>query len=195
VGGRPMLQYVVERMHAVPQTQVRVVTRSDKHDVAQCARRLGADVILGCPSTPAASIILGVRGCSPDDVVLLGYPDTIWQPADGFTRLVDRFEDADAVLGLFTSAALSRSDVVSIHTDGRVARVDVKPSRPRSDLIWGCAAARAVVLEGLAAYEEPGLLFDDLARGGRVRGVVLSDDYIDVGTPDALAAARNRYGA
>ena len=66
--------------------------------------------------------------------------------------------------------------------------------RPRSSLVWGCAAARRAVFSDLAAYDEPGPLFDRVAQAGRVRGVRLPGQLIDVGTPAALRQAVGIYG-
>jgi NDP-sugar pyrophosphorylase family protein len=69
--------------------------------------------------------------------------------------------------------------------------VQVKPVEPASDLIWGCAATTASVVGRLTDAAEPGELFDRLARAGRVAGIYLSDEWLDVGTPEALQRARS----
>jgi hypothetical protein len=68
----------------------------------------------------------------------------------------------------------------------------VKPAKPRGTLIWGCGAARAGALAGLAGHAEPGQWFDKRAKAGRVRGVDLQADFIDIGTRAALERARSR---
>ena len=190
VGGRPVLDYVVERMRLVPCTEIRVVTRPEKRDVAERARELGAMVIEGRPASVSESILLGLRGVAVDAVVVLGFPDTVWEPEDGFATLVAALDDkAEVVLGCFRSDALERSDVVVADGDGRVRAVQVKPSRPASDLVWGCCAARARAFAGLRAHAEPGLLFGALAPTGAVRAVRFDGEFLDIGTPEALARA------
>ena len=194
VGGRPLMDYVVERMRAAPCDEVRIVTRPDKRDVIEHAAELGAQVVEGRPETLAESVALGVEGLHPDDVALIGLPDTIWEPADGFTQLLAGLNgDADVVLGLFASPEPERSDVVSLDESGRVTAVAVKPDRPRTNLIWGCAAARVGALDGLDQLEWPGDHFDALARAGRARAVQLGAGYLDVGTRDALSRAEARF--
>lgn len=194
LGGRPVFEYVVERMRAGGAREIRLVTRPEKTDVASAARAAGIQVLLGHPPNAAASISLALEALAPEDVVLLGYPDTIWHPEDGFARVVELLlsEDANVVLGLFSTADLTRSDVVVCDPGGRVITVAVKPDDPPSDVIWGCAAARVGALEGLSEVEAPGYLFDRLARTGSVRGLFLSDSWIDIGTPEGLRAARGR---
>lgn len=191
VGGRPLLDYLLERMRAAGCSEIRVVTRPDKRDVAELARARGATVVLGRPDHVSRSLLLAAEGLEPNARVLLGFPDTIWEPVDGLVRLLERLdEDADVVLGLFRTPDLTRSDVAMVDEDGFVTAVQVKPERPASDLIWGCAATTAALLEGLHAVPEPGLLWDSLAHSRRVAGVFLSDVWLDAGTPEALRRAR-----
>jgi hypothetical protein len=142
------------------------------------------------PASVGESLAAGARGLEDDVVVVFGFPDTVWHPVEGFGRLLPRLdEDVDVVLGIFVGADPARSDVVELHGE-RVASIDVKPARPRSELVWGCAALRVKALRVIAAAGEPGIALDRLARGGRVAGVRLEDPFVDIGTPEAL----ERYG-
>ena len=152
------------------------------------ARAAGASVIVGTPESAAESFSLGLAGLDPGDVVLLGFPDTIWEPIDGYARLVEQLGDDDAALGLFRTPDLSRSDVVVL--DRACDRDRRQAETPPSDLIWGCAAVRRSALDELAEHAEAGTLLDGLAKAGRVRGVHLSDSWVDIGTPESLARAR-----
>jgi glucose-1-phosphate thymidylyltransferase len=189
VGGRAVIDYLLERMRAGGADELRVVTRPEKADVIDHGRDAGATVILGMPASAAESFSLGIAGLAPGDLVLLGFPDTIWEPADGYAQLVDRLGDDDAALGLFRTRDLSRSDVVVLSGE-MVTEIAVKPETPPSDLIWGCAAVRRSALDGLAQHTETGTLLDELAKAGRVRGVYLSDSWVDIGTPESLERAR-----
>jgi NDP-sugar pyrophosphorylase family protein len=187
VGGRPVLEYVFEHMRSASAREIRVVTRPEKRDVVEHARRLGAVVIEGRPASVAESVRLGTDGLRADDVVLLGFPDSIWGPEDGFARLVAALDDTtDVALGCFHSDELERSDVVLADYDGTVRAIQIKPARPASTLIWGCVAARAHALDGLSEHTEPGQLFHRLASRGVVRAVVFPGEFVDIGTPEAL---------
>jgi NDP-sugar pyrophosphorylase family protein len=190
VAGRPVIDRLVERMTAGGADEIRVVTRPDKSDVVHHAHAIGASVIEGEPRSVADSVFLGIRTLDEDDIVLIGFPDTLWEPVDGFERLVKSLGDVDAALGLFRTADLARSDVVVLDDTGLVSEIAVKPNRPRSDLIWGCAAVRRRALQELERHTELGHLLDKLARAGKVRGVQLSNSWLDVGTKDALARVR-----
>ena len=89
VGGRPIMDYLVDRMWAGGADEVRVVTRPEKTDVIANAERLGASVVLARPATINDSLAAGIAGLAPADIVLLGFPDSLWDPPDGFRRLAD----------------------------------------------------------------------------------------------------------
>jgi glucose-1-phosphate thymidylyltransferase len=191
VGGRPVLEYAVERMRLAAADEIRVVTRPDKADVRAHAQALGLTVVEAEPATLAESVAGGVDGLDADDVVLVGLPDSIWHPVDGFARLVSALEPGvDVVLGVFRSGEPERGDVVDVDADDVVRGVAVKPAEPAGELVWGAVAARAGALAGLRRHSEPGHLFDELARDGRVLAVRFPGEFIDVGTKEALAAAR-----
>jgi glucose-1-phosphate thymidylyltransferase len=190
IGGRPVMDYLVERMRVAQCDEVRVITRPEKLDVIAHARKIGARVVEGAPPSLAASLALGLEELDDADITLLGLPDTIWEPIDGFVRLLEQLGDgADAVLGVFDSDEPERSDVVVLDEAGSVRSIHVKEPRPPGRLIWGCAVAEVAALLALRDYDEPGHLFSALADAGRVRAVCFARKMIDVGTPAALAAA------
>lgn len=192
LGGRPVMDELVERMREAAD-EIVVITRPEKQDVIEHAGELGLRVVEGLPVSVSESLLLGLCEVDPGDTVLIGFPDTIWEPEDGFVELVRALDAADVALGVFESEEPERSDVVVIDGD-RVEAVDVKPRDPRSNLIWGCAAARASALSELDRHDQPGLLFDELAREGEVRAVRFPGAMIDVGTTEALARARRLFG-
>lgn len=188
VGGRPVLDYLVERMWAAPCDELRVVTRPEKVDVAERAAALGALVVGGHPPSVADSLLLGMEGLASDDVVLVGFPDSVWEPVDGFARLRAALgTEREVVLGLFTSRELERSDVAVFAEPDRVTEIQAKPKRPASALVWGCLCARAAALQGMRGHGEPGRYLDGLAREGRVHGFRFGTEFVDIGTPEALA--------
>jgi glucose-1-phosphate thymidylyltransferase len=197
VGGRPVMDHLVERLRAAAPDEVRVITRPEKEDVVAHARALDLRVLLGHPGDVAASLLLGLDGLDDADEVLVGFPDCLWEPPDGFSRVLGALRaGADLALGLFRVAEeLERMDVVVTGPGGAVRGVAVKPAEPPGDAVWGIFAARARVLrEGLRPGTEPGVLFDALARRGAVAGVPLSDAFLDVGTPESLRRAREAAG-
>ena len=189
VRGKPVMDYLVERMSVAGCSEIRVVTRPEKVDVVENTLRHGATVIEAYPATVSESLVAGIHGLSDEDVVLFGFPDTIWEPKDGFLALLrDVNLGHDLALGLFRARDLERSDVVTLHDESRLVRaIHVKPARPASPWLWGCAAARVRILPGVAGFSEPGDYFGLLSKRQGVVGIELSDSWIDIGTPSALA--------
>jgi glucose-1-phosphate thymidylyltransferase len=189
IAGKPVMDYILERMARAGCTEVRVVTRPEKSDVAENARRHGATVIWGHPKSLAESFTLGLAGLADEDIALLGFPDSIWEPGDGFLQLRTIVESgADIALGLFQTSEPSRCEVVSWREDGLVTGIQFKPARPASNWIWGCCVARARLLQGLEEVAEPGIYFDRLCRTRQVPGLFFGE-YLDIGTPEALTSA------
>jgi glucose-1-phosphate thymidylyltransferase len=191
IRGRPVIDHLLERLGRAEPDEIRVVTRPEKVDVVRHVEELGLRVVLGRPRTVAESLAHGLAGLGPDDIVLFGFPDTIWEPVDGFVSLRRAVEGgAEITLGVFAGCEPERSDVVVLDETGtRVKSVHVKDASPPTRLIWGCLAARVGALDGVADRAEPGHLLDGLARTGRVAAVDFGTEFVDVGTPEALAAA------
>jgi glucose-1-phosphate thymidylyltransferase len=191
IGGRPVIDRIVERMRAGGAAELRVVTRPEKEDVIAYAGRVGASVVLGRPATINESFAAGMAGLAPEDVILLGFPDTIWEPLDGYRLLVEAVEQGeDVVLGMFEAAEVAGADFVRLDEAGRIEGIDIKPERPASDLIWAAAAARRRALEGLERVEWPSSHMQArLRERGPLRGIRLSRSYVDIGTREALRRA------
>jgi NDP-sugar pyrophosphorylase family protein len=195
LGGRPMLDYAVERLRTAPVDEIRIVVRPEKHDVVDRAGALGLTVVEARPGTLSDSMLAGIAGLADDHIVLLDLPDSIWEPIDGFRLLLEALTtEADIVLAAFPSAEPERGDVVEVDRDDRVAAVHAKSAEPRGNLVWGAVAARAGSLSGLTRHAQPGDLFDELARGGRVRAVRFPGEFIDIGTREALERAKELFG-
>jgi glucose-1-phosphate thymidylyltransferase len=194
IGGRPIMDYLVERMRLAGSSEIRVVTRPEKLDVVENAARQGATVVEGHPDSLAESFFIGMKDVDDDDIVLLGFPDSIWEPSDGYSRIIELLDDGcEVALGLFHTSEPQRCEVVTLREagadSGLVARIELRPPAPTSNIIWGCAAAPASILRGLEREREPGQYFNRLTLRGAVAGVWLSDTYIDIGTREGLREA------
>ena len=187
IGGRPLMSFLLARMRIAGCSRIRVTTRPDKTDVVELARREGIEVVLARPESVSDSLLAGLVDLPDDAVALVGFPDTIWEPADGFVRLVEEVRAGEElVLGLFEVEEPERCDVVEMTPAGRVRRITVKPERPATNVTWGILAGRVASLRALSGWDEPGAYFDALARRGTLRGVRLAGPYDDAGTPAGL---------
>lgn len=201
LGGRPLIAHLLERVHVARPDVVRVVTRPEKDDLITYLELEGCEVVRAEPPHVGASIAAGIAGLEPESIVVCGFPDTLWEPLDGFLQLVGVVEDGAAVaLGLFdvTRAMAKRCDVVALADEGAsrsaVTDIDVKPPDPRSHRIWGCLAARARALSGIADAAEPSVHLRSLTRSATLVGLLLSESFSDLGTNAALDEARRTTG-
>jgi len=176
------MDYLIERMRAAGCTDIRVVTRPEKLDVVENARGQGARIVQGHPPTLAASIRMGLTGLADHDVALLGFPDTVWEPLDGYRTLLAALERGwDAALGLFPVEDPETCDVVVRDEHDRVLSIELRPKAPASNLIWGCAAVGVHHLRAEDEALDPGAVLGELARTGRVIGIRLSERFVDIG--------------
>jgi dTDP-glucose pyrophosphorylase len=125
--------------------------------------------------------------------VLVGLPDTVWFPADGFAALPD---DRLSFL-LFPVEHPERFDAVVLDGDA-VLRIEVKQRDAASNWIWGAFKMPGHVFHALHALwlrrqqgdEYFGTLVNAwIAEGGEAIGVRAGTTYIDVGTVDGYRAA------
>jgi dTDP-glucose pyrophosphorylase len=187
VYGRPVIDFLLDRLRCGGCSDIRVVTRPEKDDVARHAAGRGATIVLGRPDSVAESMLAGMQGLSDDDIVAMGFPDTIWEPVDGFARLFAHLgEGTDIVLGLFRVDQSADCDRVEVDGSGAIRSIRVKPSAPRADLTWGCLIARVGALRDLEGEAEPGRYFHLLRTTGRLSSLYLSDRFVDIGTREAL---------
>jgi glucose-1-phosphate thymidylyltransferase len=192
VGGRPVIDYVIDRMRLARCSDLRVVTRPEKTDVIEHVRRRGATVVLGYPGTSSESFALALDGLASDDIVLLGWPDILWPGEDTYVTLVEAVEEErEVVLGLFETAdELSRWDTVTVDAEGRVLGVHAKATDPPSTVVWAPAAARRRALDGLESAEWPGSHFDSLCKKGvPILGIRFPGKCTDIGTQEDLERA------
>jgi dTDP-glucose pyrophosphorylase len=183
---RPVMDYLIDRMERARCDEIRVVTRPEKADVIAHAEQRDLSIVPAHPGSVSESLLAGLDGTGPDDIVLFGFPDTIWEPPDGFLRLIAALEGFEVALGLFLGREPERSDVVGFTTSGVVTSIDVKPRNPTSNWIWGCAAARRRALDALVDDPEPGVVFSSMSSKGAVVSVTLSASFVDIGTHEAL---------
>jgi NDP-sugar pyrophosphorylase family protein len=196
IDGVPVIERLVERMVAGGCGSIRVVTRPEKEDIRQYASARGLDLVLGYPAHLGESVAAGI-GSANDETVALGFPDSLWEPMEGFALLTERLDGGfEVVLGLFDFPDAARADVVLVDTDGRVSDILVKPTDPPSTVIWGCLVARAEALRSIEHSAWPSEHLRPLIAVGAVGARYLSDRYTDIGTVDGLAhaleAARGR---
>jgi glucose-1-phosphate thymidylyltransferase len=200
--------YLLDRFRAAGIRRAFLVLHESKWDVA---RYFGtgemADISLAYLSIPGSrSVPETLSYAAPwigDSVVALGFPDCLFEPADAYSRLLERHAatGADLVLGLFPTGRCQTTDMVECAPDGRVRRIEVRPETTALRFnwliaVWSPAFTRHLVDAVRSAPDQGGELqigavVRSAVEGGlHVEGVEFADGrFRDVGTPDDLAAA------
>jgi len=123
----------------------------------------------------------------PEELVVIGLPDTIWFPENGLCTLPDHYLS----FLLFPVKNPELFDVVRTDDLNTVIEIQVKPCEPRSKWIWGAIKMPGSIFHELHALwkarheadEYIGTLINAwLAQGGQAKGYYTGNSYVDVGT-------------
>jgi glucose-1-phosphate thymidylyltransferase len=189
---RAVSEYIVERMLTGGVNKICFVISPAKSDILEYyGSTVGpAKLCYVVQSNPAGlcdAIFQALPLVHSDESVVVGLPDTIWFPEDGFRMLPD---DGLSFL-LFPVERPELFDAVMTDDQGGVREIQVKQSRPGSHWIWGAFKMPGGVLHELYEIwrqrEQPDLYIGTLvnayiASGGRARGFHAGRAYVDVGT-------------
>ncbi len=189
---RAVSEFLVERMQAAGATRICFVVAPGKSDIVQYygSRRGSADLCYVVQPQAGGLCDAIFRACTlvrPDEPVLVGLPDTIWFPEDGYAQLP---ADTLAFL-LFPVDRPQAFDAVVTDEDGVVQEIQVKHPDARTNWIWGAFRMPGHVLHALEALwlergkqdEYIGTLVNAwIQRGGRALGVRAGQSYVDTGT-------------
>jgi glucose-1-phosphate thymidylyltransferase len=196
---RAVSEHLVERMLRGGARRVCFVISREKADIlsyygGQIGEATIAYAVQPQPAGLCDAIFRALPLIADDQPVLVGLPDTIWFPSDGFATLPN---DGLSLL-LFPVEQPEYFDAVSTDEAGNVEEIQVKQSGARSNWIWGGFKLPGRTLRELhALWREPGrgdeyfgtLINAWLARGGRARGYRHGRAYVDVGTLHGYRAA------
>ena len=139
------------------------------------------------------ALFRGLQVLREDEDVLIGLPDTVWFPPDGFNRL----PAGEFSFLLFPVDAPERFDAVVVDA-GEVTEIQVKWRRPSTNWVWGAFRLPGATLRRLYELwtapergdEYVGSLVNAyLARGGRAFGIAAGERYFDIGTVNGYRAA------
>ncbi len=189
---RAVSEYLVERMIAAGATRLCFVISPGKTDILEYygGRLWGADiayVVQPAPGGLCDAVFRAAPFVRPDEEVLIGLPDTIWTPEDGFARLPP---DQLSFL-LFPVEHPEFFDAVVTRLDGSVAHIEVKQKNATSCWIWGAIRMPGAIFHALHELwlraerqdEYLGTLVNAyIAEGGTAAGVRAGQAYVDVGT-------------
>jgi glucose-1-phosphate thymidylyltransferase len=196
---RAVSEYIIERMIASGTDKICFVISPGKTDIMEYygGEIHGAQLCYVIQPRAAGlcdSIFRAVPLIQPDEDVLVGLPDTIWFPRDGYRLLTG---GALSFL-LFPVDRPELFDVVLTADDGRVIEIQVKQPNARSCWVWGAFRTSGEVLSKLhqlwCRRARKDLYVGDLvnaylAENGVVFGIRSGTAYVDVGTLHGYRAA------
>lgn len=158
-----------------------------------------------------------------DATVMVGFPDVLFGPDDAYTQLLTRAEatGADVVLGLFPTEQPQNVGVVEFDETGRVLGIYEKSSLTHLRYMWAIALWQPSFTDFLHTVVEAQLhrligntppqtlttipsyteipigdvIQASIHEGLRVEAVVFESGWVlDIGTPENLAKAIQKYG-
>lgn len=196
---RAVSEYLVERMIAGGANKLCFVIAPGKTDILEYygARVWGADiayVVQPAPGGLCDALFRALPLIGQDDSVVIGLPDTVWSPADGFRHLPN---DELSFL-LFPVQNPELFDAVVTDEYGAVEQVQVKQRGAITSWVWGAIKMPSATFHALHKLwlrperhdEYFGTLVNAwLAEGGKARGVRAGQQYVDVGTLHGYRAA------
>jgi glucose-1-phosphate thymidylyltransferase len=189
---QPAINHIIERLIVGGATRLCVVVSPEKADIMKyiAARRLPVDTCYVYQPEPIGlpdAIFRAVPFVREDEIVMIGLPDTVWFPEDGYRQLDD---DVPSLL-MFPVRQPELFDAVLLDRDECVTEVQVKVPRPDSSWIWGAIKLPGAVYHSLhdlwvrrgRVDVQVGTLINAyIAEGGVVKGVRRGRLYVDVGT-------------
>ena len=196
---RAVSEYLVERMIRGGADKLCFVIAPGKTDILQYygSRLWGANIAYVVQPNPGGlcdAVFRAAPLVHPDEVVLIGLPDTIWSPENGLQSLP---ENGLSFL-LFPVEQPEFFDAVVMDDDGKVRQIQVKQRGASSNWIWGAIKMPGSVFHALHRLwlhadrqdEYFGTLVNAwLAEGGTAVGVKAGREYVDVGTLHGYRAA------
>ena len=189
---RAVSEYLLDRMVTAGVTKICFVIAPGKSDVMDYygGRYGGASICYAMQHRPNGlcdAVFTALPFIDRAEDVLIGLPDTVWFPEDGFAKL----PHASFSFLLFPVDDPENFDAVVADGEGRVQEIQVKQHDATSSWIWGAFRMPGAVLAALHALwrerneQDPyiGTLVNAyLARGGSAHAVYSGTRYIDVGT-------------
>lgn len=207
-------QYLIENMVAAGARKLYIIVSGGKEDVMRYygnGHTFGVQICYLMQEKVAGmahAINLVTPWLSGDEIVIMGMPDTVVEPSDAFTQIVQARArwDADLVLGLFHTERPHKFGMVGLDDDASVIEHVDKPRETDLRWCWGicCWTAAFVQLidRGVNSWTPPsgrelvlGDIFDmALEKELVTKGVTFENgSYLDIGTYDELRLTFQKY--
>ena len=208
-------QYLLEKMQLAGVAKIYVILRRGKWDIPSYfgnGRMLDlriAYLMLSSPFGTPYTLDEAYPFVQTSNIAF-GFPDILFEPKDGFVRLLARQSqtEACATLGLFPAEQPHKVDMVDFARDGRVRQILTKPTHTKLSHSWCIAVWSPVFTNFLHAYvaeRQPAAAGNPEVSVGNVLQAAIeaglhvdalpvsAEPYLDIGTPEDLLRAVRRY--
>lgn len=189
---RAVCEYLLDRMLQGGATRICFVISPVKTDImnyfgGQIGNAALCYAVQANPSGLCDAVFTALPFLQPGDDVLVGLPDTIWFPENGFACL----PNGSFSFLLFPVRQPELFDAVVTDQEGWVQEIQVKQANASTNWVWGAFRLPAQELAELRElWEQRGrkdqyfgtLVNAYLASGKRARGIRQGETYVDVGT-------------
>jgi N-acylneuraminate cytidylyltransferase len=198
VGGKPLIEWTIE--HGLETADCRVVVSTDSTDIADVARRAGAEVpflrdpLLAQDATPTEPVLIdtldrlaALDGYQPQAVVLLQATSPVRRPGT-VQRAIDQFEaeQPDSLVGVCEASPFLWSDAGEPLYD--ITRRPLRQDLPDDKRMWRETGSLYIMKPDVLRREQNRL-------SGRVSLFRMHDDEaIDIDTEIDLTVAESLLG-
>lgn len=202
---KAVAEYLVERMIAAGAEQICMVISAEKTDLIRyfAERSYAAEIFYVLQQQPQGlcdALFRAEPFARHHDCVLIGLPDTIWFPENGYAAALSQIQEtpADVSLLLFPVENPQVFDAVVSDEQGYVQQVEVKREDAHSHWVWGAVTATGPAFRALKLLWESRHREDEylghllnayISAGNLVRSTSAGELYMDVGTLDGYRHA------
>lgn len=201
---KAVIEYLLDRMIAAGTDRICFIISPEKSDIIRYLSDCDYPaeifyVIQPQPEGLCDAIFRAAPFARDREAVLIGLPDTIWFPTNGFSQVL-RQNRSGVNLLLFPTETPSAFDAVVCSRNHAVQRIEVKQANAASKWIWGAVTSSAECFRDLKdLWEARGradeylgdLLNAYLAKENVVKGYCFGETYLDVGTVDGFFRAQD----
>src|SRR2546423_3969207 len=147
---RAVSEHLIERMLTAGATKIAFVISPGKSDILEYYGGAIGDaricyLVQRRPAGLCDAIFQAVPFVAPDELVIIGLPDTLWFPVDGLSAL----PDTGLSFLLFPVDHPELFDAVLTRPDGSIVEIQVKQPAPQTQWIWGAFKMTGSVLRDL----------------------------------------------
>src|SRR5437868_2091400 len=203
---KAVAEYLVERMIAAGAEQICMVISAEKTDLIRyfAERHYAAEIFYVLQQKPQGlcdALFRAEPFAIHHERILIGLPDTIWFPENGYRSPLSMLEgSSDVSLLLFPVTNPSAFDAAISDEHGYVQEIEVKRSNPHSHWVWGAVTSTGEAFHNLKLLWESRHRQDEylghllnayIAAGNIVRSTCSGEIYMDVGTLEGYHQALN----